>query len=51
MYVCAPLLNVCAPGTLGGQKRASHILELELQAVVSHQVVTGNQIWVLWKSS
>jgi hypothetical protein len=36
------------PSALGGQKRASDPLELELQMVVSHNVAAGN--WVLCKS-
>jgi hypothetical protein len=31
-YICAP----CRCGTLGGQKRAVDLLELEFQTVISH---------------
>ena len=40
------------PCAYRGQKKVLlYPLELELQAVVSHHVCTGNGAWVLWKSS
>lgn len=39
------LLSVCA-GSLGGQKRASQPLEVELRVFVNHHVGVGNRIWV-----
>jgi hypothetical protein len=47
LYACAPL----ACSARGGQKRASDLLGLELQPVVSCQVGTGNRILVPWESS
>ena len=46
MYVCV----LCVPGTGGGQKRASYLLELELQMVVNHHVGAGNQTQACWES-
>jgi hypothetical protein len=41
----------CVPGVFKSQKRVSDSLELELQAVVSHQVGVGNGTQVLCRSS
>ena len=46
-YMCTP----CILAAGGGQKRASDLLELELQMVVSHHFNPGNETPVLWKSS
>ena len=46
MYVCVP----CVPGAGGGQKRASYLLELELQMVVNHHVGAGKQTQACWES-
>jgi hypothetical protein len=40
LHVC--MYVTCMPGALGAQKRASDLLELELQMVVSHLVGAGN---------
>ena len=42
VYVCA-LISV--PNTYGGQKRSSHLLELELQMIVNCQWVLGIELW------
>ena len=45
MYECLAYMCICAPQVYSaceGQKRALDSLKLELQAVVSHQVVVGN---------
>lgn len=39
MYVCTPHLS----GAQGGQNRASDILELELQMVVTYHMSSGNR--------
>lgn len=44
-------VHCCVPGALGGWKRASELLELELQPVVGSHVGAGNRAWVLGKSS
>lgn len=36
-------------GTLGGQNTVLDSLELELQAVKSHDIGAGNRTWVLCK--
>ena len=43
------VLSACS--ILRSQKRASDLLELELQMVVSLHMGAGNQIHVLWKGS
>jgi hypothetical protein len=40
-------MNHTWAGALGGQKRASNFLELELQEAVSCLVDAGSQTWVL----
>ena len=50
MYVSTPAC-ISVPGALGIQKRASDLLELELQMVVSLYVGAGNSTQVLWKNS
>ena len=47
IYGCA----LCIPGSYRGQKKASGLMKLELQTVVSLHVGAGNQTWVLWKGS
>lgn len=37
VYICAIFMHAC-----GGQKRAVELLVLELEAVVSHPVTSGN---------
>jgi hypothetical protein len=49
MYVCEPCAHL-GPA-LGGQKRMSHFLELELQMVVSGHVGAGNPTQVHHKSN
>jgi hypothetical protein len=46
MSVCT-----CVYGACRGHKRASDLLKLEAQVVVSHHVGSGNQTWVLCKSN
>ena len=41
------LCSTCMPGSLGGQKTASDLLELELKRIVSHKVDAGNRTCVL----
>lgn len=40
VYLC----NICVPGTHKGQQKASDLLELELQTIMSHYVGAGSQI-------
>lgn len=40
LYIC--LYIMCVPGIQGHQKRVLNPLELELQTVENHHVVTGN---------
>ena len=42
---------MCMAGALQGHKRSSENLGLKLQKIVTWHVNTGNQTWVLWKSS
>lgn len=42
---------MCVLGPCRGQKRASNLLEIELQSAVSHHVGARSQTLVLWKSS
>lgn len=47
MYGCAPeCVHHVHAGSLGGQKRVSHPLEVWLQVFVSYHVGVGNRIWV-----
>lgn len=46
VWVFGPHVCLCIvpmPGTHGGQKRVSDLLEMELQTVVSHRVGTEDQ--------
>lgn len=45
-FVCMCVCSMFMPHALRGQKRAPEPLELVLQMLGS-----GNQTWVLWKSS
>lgn len=47
--VCARtrVCNICMPSGQGGQKRALHLLELNLQMFLSHNMGAEIQIWVL----
>lgn len=47
--VCICVLQAC--GAHGSQKRASDLMELELQVVVSCHVGAGHQTWVLYRST
>lgn len=52
MYRCFAYIYVSVPSMSGAkriQKRASKLLELELQMTGSCNVSAGNQTWVLWK--
>ena len=55
VYVGFACRHACAtyaqPGACEGQKRASNLLELEIQIVVSHHVGVGNRTQVIWRSS
>lgn len=42
LFMCMCVCYVCA-SALGGWERLSDLLELELQAVVSHHMGLGNQ--------
>ena len=37
------------PSAQGGQKKASDPLKLELQTIVRHHMVSGNQTLIFWK--
>ena len=56
-FMCLGVLPVCNSvhhvyaWSLGGQKRVSDVLDLELQKVMSCLVCAGNQTQVLWKSN
>lgn len=45
------LCIICMPCVHRDQKRAFHLLEQELQTIVSSYVGTGNRSQIIWKSS
>ena len=54
VYVCFACMCVCVPCVCSSktfQKRCTRALGTGVTAVIDHHVGTGNQDWVLWKSS
>lgn len=44
-------MHTYLPSACRGQKRTLSPPELKIRGVVSHNVILGNESWVLWKDS